>query len=478
MKHTGLIAGASLAACLLIGGLALGLWHEWTVFSASAPAAAWLIRLLIFAVPVSLAVGYGWAGLLIVWRRYGWKESIFADKQAAMMRAQTQHAPHATSYTYHGAAPMLSAPAIQAPELVSRPTLPGALDLSAIAHTPTIDHILLGIDELGQITVSVQDLCHVALLGSTGGGKSNLLRLILPQLQKIGAKVILADPHYAPLDPENGDDWRPIAGRLIHAPAVTAAAIDQELSFMLDELSRRLELRRDNKPLGPPLFFAFDELPVICDLVSDAPARLGRLLREGRKVSLLTLGSSQSMLVKEIGGSSTVRDAYRTCFYCGGDRKSAAAMLDLPERAIDDGPLGKGIVMLRSKATAPARMVRVPLVSNQALYSMLGVVPMGQIAPTEPMSNGLQSDFGFAAMAQPRQRNDSTLTAPSDSKNNPAGSGNIPDAETARIIALFKAGKSIGDIVRELHGQIAGAPYQKARARIEAILQAAMQGVN
>ena len=472
----GLIAGAIIAGAALLGGIAYAFWHEWQVFSASAPAAAWTIRFLIFAVPVSLAAGYGWAGLLIVWRRYGWKESIFADKQAAMMRATKQVAPLATSFTYHDAHQITAAPAqLTAPEPATA-SLPDALDLSAIVHTPTIDHILLGIDEIGQITVSAKDLCHVALLGSTGGGKSNLLRLIMPQLQKIGASCILADPHYAPLDPENGDDWRPIADRLIHAPAVTAASIDQELSFMLDELARRLELRRENKPIGPVLFFCFDELPVICDLVKDAPARLGKLLREGRKVSLLTIGASQSMLIKEIGGSSTLRDAYRTCFYAGGDKKSAAAMLDMPERAIDDGPLGKGIVLLRSKATAPARLVRVPLVSNQALYRMLNVAQSPQIAPTEALSNPCQSAFGFAAMATPRQRNDSGMTAQPDSGSSPIGSGNPPDAESARIIALFKAGKSVGDIVRDLHGPIAGAQYQKARARIEAILQAALQG--
>jgi hypothetical protein len=90
-------------------------------------------------------------------------------------------------------------------------------------------------------------------------------------------------------------------------------------------------------------------------------------------VQLLTVGASQSMLIKEIGGSSTLRDQYRTAFYVGGDRKSAAAMLDMPERDIDDGPLGKGVVLLRSKATAPARLVRVPLVSNASLYRLLNV---------------------------------------------------------------------------------------------------------
>lgn len=470
----GLLAGVAIVALLLAAGLVAIFWREWLVFSTSYPLAADTLRLILFAAPVSLAVGYGVAGLSIWWRRMGMRESVFADKQIEMMRAKVQIAPLATSFTYHDSHTAPEPPALPEPAAAG---LPGAIDLAALDCRPTVDHILLGVDEMGQITVSVQDLCHVALLGSTGGGKSNLLRLIVPQLQKIGASVILADPHYAPLDPENGDDWRPIADRLIHAPAVTAAAIDQELSFMLDELGRRLELRRDNKPLGPPLFFAFDELPVICDLVKDAPARLGKLLREGRKVSLLTVGASQSMLIKEIGGSSTLRDSYRTCFYAGGDRKSAAAMLDMPERDIDDGPLGKGVVLLRSKATAPARLVRVPLVSNASLYNLLGVASAPQIAPTEPLSNPLQTGFGFAAMAQPRNGNE-TGSKPDSESGNAAPASGIPTAETARILALFKSGKSTADIVRELYGSISGTPYQKRRAEIEAVIRAAMlQGV-
>jgi hypothetical protein len=476
----GLIVGAVLVATLLGAGLIFIFWREWVQFSLAYPLVADMLRFILFAAPVSLLFGYGVAGLMIWYRRYGWRESIFADKQAEMMRATKQVAPLATSFTYHDAH-QISAPPNQLllPEPVSA-GLPGALDLSALDCTPTFNHIMLGIDEIGQITVSVQDLCHVALLGSTGGGKSNLLRLILPQLQKIGASVILADPHYAPLDPENGDDWRPIADRLIHAPAVSAAAIDQELSFMLDELARRLEKRNKNEPSGVPLFFAFDELPVICNLIKDAPARLGKLLREGRKVGLLTIGASQSMLIKEVGGSSTLRDQYRTAFYVGGDRKSAAAMLDMPERQIDDGPLGKGVVLLRSKATAPARLVRVPLVSNASLYELLNIAQSGVVAPTEPLSNPCQSAFEFAGMAQPRQRSDSASTAQSDSGNTAPASAipqALPTAEAARVIALFRAKKSVGDIIRELYGPIAGEKYKKARAAIEAILQDALEGV-
>lgn len=472
----GLIAGAALLVLIPIIGCMAFAWLQWAALASSYPFVTDTIRISAFLLPVVFgAWGIG-TGVTILWRRYGWKESIFADKQAAMMRATKQVAPLATSFTYHDAH-QVSAPAQLTASEPASAGLPAALDLAAIAHTPTIDHILLAIDELGQITVSIPDLCHVGLLGSTGGGKSNLLRLIMPQILKIGGKCILADPHFAPLDPENGDDWRPIADRLIHAPAVSAAAIDSELDFMLEELARRLELRRENKPLGPPMFFCYDELPVITDLVSDAPARLGKLLREGRKVSLLTIGASQSMLIKEIGGSSTLRDAYRTVFYAGGDKKSAAAMLDLAERNIDDGPLGKGVVLLRSKATAPARLVRVPLVSNAALYSMLGVQVAPQIAPTEPISNPLQTSFGFAAMATARNGIE-TAPKPVAETGNVALGSDIPTAEHARILALFRSGKSTADIVRELYGTITGTPYQKRRAEIEAVIRAAMmQGV-
>jgi len=467
-----LAAGVPLLLLPMIACMAW-LWLQWAALSSSAP---WFVDTIRYAFFLSVVVFPVWGiGTLItiLWRRYGWKESIFADKQAEMMRATRQIAPHATSFTYHDAHQVTAAPPMLAAQTPQSAGLPGALDLSALDCNPTIDHILLGVDEQGQITVSVPDLCHVALLGSTGGGKSNLLRLIIPQLQRIGASVILADPHFAPIDPENGDDWRPIADRLIHAPAVTADAIDQELSFMLEELERRLEKRRQNLPIGAPLFFAFDELPVICDLVNNAPKRLGKLLREGRKVSLLTIGASQSMLIKEVGGSSTLRDQYRTAFYVGGDRKSAAAVLDLPERDIDDGPLGKGIVLLRSKSTSPARLVRVPLVSNASLYELLGVAVAPQIAPTEPLPMG----FHPAPKTQTLEGAPvgAVEGASSAAPSSASGRASALSPEAARALALIRDGKSISEVIKEMFGVSAGRAYQEKTVWLMEVIRANLQ---
>lgn len=251
--------------------------------------------------------------------------------------------------------------------------LPGPVDLgNVLAGPPTLDRVLIGLGPGGHpIQVSARDLCHVALTGATGGGKSNLMRLLLAQLLAAGARVVLADPHYAPLDPDDPTtgDWRPIEARLFSPPAVTATEIADLLSYIDQALTDRLELRRQGERLGPPVFLALDELPSINATVNGAADVLGRVVREGRKVGVLTVSSAQDFLVKTIGGSGAARDNFRTAFYTGGDQTSARVLLDVRGRI--EEPPGKGLVMLRSAATPTATMTRVPLVSDATLRRLL-----------------------------------------------------------------------------------------------------------
>ncbi len=460
----GLLLATILTALLLLGGAAA--WLGWQ-FSLLSPGVAAVLRTAVFAIPLVLVSGGAIVGLRIAWRRWGTLELMRADRVVELTRAQYQTLPSLTSLSYHdsGKSQLLHG---ATSEPLALPALPGPLDLAALDVRPSESRILLGVDEHGPITVSVTQLCHVALLGSTGGGKSNLLRLIIPQLQKIGAEVALCDPHFAPIDPESGDDWRLIEQRLRFAPAVKAGEISQLLDYMTEELERRLERRRKNERVGKPLFLAFDELPSIADMVPDAVPRIGRLLREGRKVHLLTVGASQSMLVKEVGGSSALRDQYRTACYVGGDKKSAAAILDMPERTIDDGPLGGGVVLLRSEATKPARLVRVPLVSNAAIAALLGGETPDESTTGKGLSMGFRAPVKTAPAESPLKVDESRLA-----------SGESPIAEspqTARILALFRQGKSIGEIVKELTGATSGAKYNQTRAEVEATIRRAMGG--
>jgi hypothetical protein len=377
------------------------------------------------------------------------------------------YAPHITIKEERAPAP---APALPQP-VAEAPGLPGPVDLGAVVERASLDNILLALGPGGApITVKAQQLCHVALAGATGGGKSNLMRLLLAQLLapsgadgKALARVVLCDPHFAPYDPESGDDWRPIASRLHMAPAIAPSAIDDTLRWLaFDELPRRLELRRQGQKVGPPIFLAIDELPAIVEDTPKAPEYMGRVLREGRKVGLFIIGAAQDWLVKSVGGAGAIRDCYRTSYYVGGDTTSARVLLDITGR-VDDGNLGQGLAMLRSAATPQAQTVRVPYASNNAISQLLPWVAaptsthfqqreVGTSTPTSgPLPWVVEEVGGEVVIEVPT-------------------SGPQLDARAARVKQMLMEQASQNEIIKAVWGVSGGTSYQKAADEYRAIV--------
>ena len=254
-------------------------------------------------------------------------------------------------------------------------TLPGPVELHrALPAAPSLDRLLIAQTENGPVTVAAPDLVHVALVGNTGGGKSNLLRLLIAQIIAAGGQVMLIDPHYTPVDVKDrrAGDWRPIEAGLIAPPAYETPHIAAVFSQVEDELDSRLRRRRGGWS-GEPQFIAIDELPVIAQSVPDGLRVLTRVLREGRKVDLFAVAAAQDLLVKTLGTGGAVRDNFRTAYYLGGDTHSAAVLLDMPRRDITQAEtqLRTGVALLRSKATPQARLVAVPYATDAAIYGLL-----------------------------------------------------------------------------------------------------------
>jgi hypothetical protein len=250
--------------------------------------------------------------------------------------------------------------------------------------TPSLERIYLGqsTDTDGQaLYCAAKDLCHVALAGNTGGGKSSLMRLLMAQLCRAGAHVLLLNPHYTRYDLDSGEDWTPFERYLLHEPMACKEyqVIEHYLSYAAEVLlPRRLEQRARSLPTGKPYFLVLDELPAIVRHIRKAPDYLRELLEEGRKVGIFLICAAQDFLVKTIApdsGGGSIRECYRTAYYVGGDSTTARLLLDLPPRSIPEEQLGKGTVMLRC-ASVPslkqAKLVRVPLLDNAALYRLLG----------------------------------------------------------------------------------------------------------
>ena len=391
--------------------------------------------------------------------------ALAATHAARVVKASVPPAPHTVHLRVQGGAPGATggAPVAHQVQAVDAPGLPGVTDAATLGYRAHRAAILLALGTGGTpITVPLSSLCHVALVGATGGGKSNALRLLLPQLLAVGARVSLCDPHYTALDADSGDDWRPIAARLAGSPAVAARDIDAEIDRLCTELHQRLEIRRTGGTVGAPWFLAVDELPTIVESVPDAMPRLTSLLREGRKVGLYVLGASQSMLVKALGGDSSARDAYRTCIYSGGDTRSASALLDIPQRDIPESALGPGVAMVRAAGIA-AQVVRIPLASNAYLH---------QVLPGSGTGSG--SGSGSGGVAAGSATGSCAPSAPSASGAVATGATGLSDADT-ELLRQFLAGSSVGKLAAELNG---GAPggrgYQVSAARVNDVLRRAL----
>lgn len=370
---------------------------------------------------------------------------------------------------YHGrpAPRSTDAPAPVSPWTVETPAaplaLPGPTDLRAILPAPpTLDRITLALAPGGvPLVVTARDLCHVALAGTTGGGKSNIMRALLAQLLAAGAHVVLADPHYAPIDPDSGEDWRPIASRLARPIAVTYNDIADVLNDIDGELTARLERRRVGDPIGPPLFLAADELPAINANVEGAADVLTRVLREGRKVKILTVCAAQDFLVKSLGTSSGARDCFQSVYYVGGDPTTARALLDVKGNpdAESGVPLGKGVTLLRSRATPTPSLVRVPLASNESIAGLLGAPAAGGGVPVAPAA---PSFTPFSTTTTTTTTNERPVVG--DAAREAAAREAEQDARIQRVGELRESGKSRSSIAREVFGRSGDTELQRVDA--------------
>lgn len=244
--------------------------------------------------------------------------------------------------------------------------------------TPSLDKIYLGTLEDGRmIFCRAEDLCHVALAGATRGGKSSIMRMLMAQLCYAGANVLILNPHYSRYILDKKEDWTPFEPYLMYDPMECRKydVIEHYLRQVATEmLPKRLDRFAHSQPVGKPYFLVLDELPAIVDHLPDAPMYLKSILREGAKVGLFLITAAQDFLVSTISpkGGGAVRDCYRTVEYVGGDATTANVLLDMPAKDVPENQLGKGTVMLRCDLVKPAALARVPLVENEALYTLLG----------------------------------------------------------------------------------------------------------
>lgn len=191
--------------------------------------------------------------------------------------------------------------AVGAPVVISNSTglryavlLGGRQALPAQVEYPGFIPSGLGLGETSRGPLMLADQGHILIGGSTGSGKSNLLKLLAVQAIEHGYQVYLADPEENTFNPQLWDfraampvavereDWLDLISRL---QAVIRHREDLFQRVRLDGLIPEDLVaynRQATEPL-PPLMVVADEAN---SLLESAPDSLGDLLRRGRKWGL------------------------------------------------------------------------------------------------------------------------------------------------------------------------------------------------
>jgi len=331
------------------------------------------------AVVVLPAWGLG-TGVSILWRRYGWPESIAAHYAVLMRRAEVLVAPNATNFHYELNNDVESA----APPLLPEP--------------------IAVVKPMAEWMQWVDDQPHTLLGGKTRAGKTWLATALLDRRIDNGCDIFIIDPH--------SSDWMglPTAGGC-GIPERRAA-----LKAVLNEYLRRMGVREEHKRrTGHELpHDYFDPLSVLIDeanamlkeLAAEWKAVLKQVASGSRKVGIALLMLAQSPLVEDLGISGAMRENFsrialdertvQTLIDSERDRDRKAA-LQAAFRAMDRpaaAQIGPQVWLLDRRGLSPgnasagARIWAGWDFANGCEAS--SVSP--QNAPTEPLSTPAQID--------------------------------------------------------------------------------------
>lgn len=463
-----IVAGAVIVVTLLLGALVAIFWREWVAFSSAYPLAADVLRLILFAAPVSLAVGYGVAGLSIWYRRYGWRESVFADKQIEMMRAKVQIAPLASSFTYHDSHTSPEPLALPEPEAIAMavPTFATMLDQNLVGAGRKL---VLGYDEGGVLEGDWTDLYSSIVAGMSGQGKTTTQRFFACQTALHGARFACIDPHYGAGPDSLGATLEPLGSAFL----CPIASDDRAILNTVKHIASIGEQRVKGIDKGETKIILWvDELTALLgrSSVGDELAELlEKIAQEYRKKNVFVSASGQIWSASR--ATSELRDSFASVIAHRMKRGQARMLLPTDEaQLVERLSPGRAVLWRTSGATTLIGIPDTREADVKRVATMIGgsaTVDMRSIPGSVPVTTKI--GMGFHPLPKVDQKSTAGVAV-----NTQLQSGQI-SAEALRAHALFMDGKDLTEIVLILRNikPKEGARYQQALKEIQALIRIA-----
>ena len=390
----------------------------------------------------------------------------------AQIAAAQQPGPVAHSLTY---SPRYSAPAqlgaaveqlqLAAPAAAVVPSFAQLLDGGRVG--PDTDGrqqlLVLGYGEDGAVEGDWRSLYSSAAGGLQGSGKTWGTAFLLAQSAAAGAQLVICDPQAG--DAESlANRVAPLRSAMLCDIADDDRTIGQALDLAYDVLDRRDKGDSDRRPV----IVAIDEWLSLRrgKLADRLPELVEAFSTRGRKMNV------HCMLLTQRADKDAIGDFRNTLAssYIYRMRPDEARMLtglraaQLPPDVLQLEPGECYLLDTRGQL----RKVRIPFCTPADLErvgAMLGGKASG--AAVKPA-------FGFRPAGAARNPTETQMKPGFESREtSPASAGGL-DPQSARILALFAQGLSVGEIVKAIWGEISGPKYNQARATVEQAIRQAV----
>ena len=167
----------------------------------------------------------------------------------------------------------------------------------------TREKIYVGKSQVGDEYTDIQGILSTYIVGRPGNGKSNLMKLIAAQAEKIGAEVVAWDIHAKLNEDLKGIKFSFKSG---------VQEIDDSAFILENKLDRRIRSSVSN----PPILLVIDEIQHIANACPRAMVVVERIISEGRKFNMfIVMGGTNMRADFFLNGQSTIANFSSVFFF-------------------------------------------------------------------------------------------------------------------------------------------------------------------
>jgi len=243
-------------------------------------------------IPPLLLVGAAITGLLIAWRRWGWRESIGAHYLTEITRADRQQLPaslqtlnyhHAPQFAYKSSA--TDQALLDAPEAEEEPgETPTMAELLGRGRVGRGNPLILGYENGKELSGTWLDLYATINAGLPGSGKTTTQRFFAAQTALHGAAFAIGDPHAGAADDSLAATLDPLRNIFLCEPASEPKAILDLVRYVADIGEKRIKGQDTSRR---PIILWLDELTGLLgrsDVGDTLAELLEKIAQEGETV--------------------------------------------------------------------------------------------------------------------------------------------------------------------------------------------------